>query len=139
MALRNKGKHLGELLKYQLSSAQGVVDTRGMGLLWAIETNKPSSLAQDYIKIGHAEGINLYPCRSSGADGKALVFFIIPPLVITEEEIQVMVNKLYKVLDIAHENTNRLIYIAGMNVNSYIEDHLRINEEVDSLKKLITK
>jgi adenosylmethionine-8-amino-7-oxononanoate aminotransferase len=87
-----KGVYFGDLLRQQLLDTGFVVDVRGQGLLWAVETELSRNRSDAFIKAGHRLGVNLYPCRSSGAGGEALTFLFSPPLTITRDELSDMVS-----------------------------------------------
>ncbi|KPY23112.1 Aminotransferase, s III [Pseudomonas syringae pv. papulans] len=97
--IRHKGRYLRETLVERLSNLPCIADIRGQGLLWAVETTLNRSLAQKFIHCGHEHGINLYACRSSGKDGQALTFLFTPPFIITEGEIDELVDRFRKVFD----------------------------------------
>lgn len=92
-AIKAKGEYFGQLLKEMTDGIDSVVDVRGQGLLWAVETRLNRQLAESFVSHGHKLGINLYPCRSSGKQGEALTFLFTPPLVITEPEMDELVRR----------------------------------------------
>lgn len=96
--IRTKGVYFGQLLQELTGGLDIVVDIRGQGLLWAVETRLSRQLAEVFVQSGHQHGINLYPCRSSGKDGETLTFLFAPPLVITEPEMDELVNRFNCVL-----------------------------------------
>ncbi|WP_197060483.1 aminotransferase class III-fold pyridoxal phosphate-dependent enzyme [Erwinia sp. 9145] len=97
-AIRSKGVYFGRLLHELAGGLEGVVDIRGQGLLWAVETSLSRQHADAFVQAGHHHGINLYPCRSSGKEGDALTFLFTPPLVITEAEMDELVGRFARVL-----------------------------------------
>ncbi len=79
------------MLRQQLLEPGFVVDVRGQGLLWAVETGLDRRQAGAFVETGHRLGIDLYACRSAGARGEALAFLFSPPLTITRGELDDMV------------------------------------------------
>ncbi|MCC8366293.1 aminotransferase class III-fold pyridoxal phosphate-dependent enzyme [Xenorhabdus sp. PB61.4] len=95
--IKKKGKYFGLLLKEMLSDIPCIVDIRGQGLLWAIETTLHQSMSTKFIPTGHKHGINLYACRSSGKTKDSLTLLLTPPLIITQNELHELVSRIKKV------------------------------------------
>lgn len=85
-------KQMGERLKKQLQSHDAVKEIRGRGLMLALELNDPSTL----MEVIHA-------CRKEGLlldwflfNNKSIRLY--PPLTITEEEVDMVVEKILSAL-----------------------------------------
>ena len=72
----------------RLSQTQGVVDIRGKGLMLGIELDRPASDIKD---MALAEGILLNVTAGN-------VIRMLPPLIITQEEAQEIVDKVSRVI-----------------------------------------
>ncbi|MBW1251833.1 aspartate aminotransferase family protein [Pantoea allii] len=97
-SVRSRGAYFGRLLQEMVGKEDVVAEIRGQGLLWAVETTLSRQRAEEFVKVGHQEGINLYPCRSSGKDGEALTFLFTPPLIISEKEMDELVGRFSRVM-----------------------------------------
>ncbi|CDG16703.1 aspartate aminotransferase family protein [Xenorhabdus doucetiae] len=95
--IKTKGEYFGLLLNEMLSDIPCIVDIRGQGLLWAIETNLHQSMSAKFIPSGHKHSINLYACRSSGKHKDSLTLLFTPPFIITQHELYELVSRVRKV------------------------------------------
>ncbi|KAI5461519.1 pyridoxal phosphate-dependent transferase [Mariannaea sp. PMI_226] len=107
---RETGTYLSKLLRQRLGGHKNVGDIRGRGLFWAVEfvrdkaTKEPfppgdklaARIHQTGLKPEH--GISVIPASGNinGVDGDLAI--ISPPLNVTKEEIEVIVDKLDAVL-----------------------------------------
>lgn len=99
--INNKGRLMKSIFEEEFLAPGLAVDVRGQGLLWAMETKINRNEADKFIRIGHRLGVNLYPCRSSGADGSALTFLFAPPFTITRSELREMASIVKEVFHVA--------------------------------------
>ncbi|WP_340622024.1 aminotransferase class III-fold pyridoxal phosphate-dependent enzyme [Xenorhabdus siamensis] len=97
--IKVKGEYLGNLLFDVLKKFSFVVDIRGKGLMWAIETTFNQDYSINFIKSGHKYGINIYSCISSGKNGDALTLLLTPPLTITKPELEELVTRVKMVFE----------------------------------------
>lgn len=92
-----KGQYLKELLKQKLEGNPHVKEIRGQGLIIGIELDIPASPLVD-------------ACRESGllvlTAGKGNVVRIVPPLIITEQELDHAVEILHKSIPVLDCNSN---------------------------------
>ncbi|GAB4842144.1 hypothetical protein Ancab_012102 [Ancistrocladus abbreviatus] len=95
-SVSNKGKHFKELLQQKLGGNQHVKEVRGQGLIIGIELDVPAAPLVD-------------ACRSSGllilTSGKGNVVRLVPPLIISEQELEECAEILFKCLPILDETT----------------------------------
>ncbi|GAB4842135.1 MAP kinase kinase kinase Win1 [Ancistrocladus abbreviatus] len=92
--ISNKGKHFQELLQQKLGGKQHVKEVRGQGLIIGIELDVPAAPLVD-------------ACRSSGllilTSGKGNIVRLVPPLIISEQELEECVEILFKCLPLLDE------------------------------------
>ncbi len=99
-----KGEILGQMLRDRLSDIPGVGNIRGLGLLWGIEFVRDTTtheafdlglnIATRVFEAARRRGLMLYPGRG-GADGTSGDAVMIgPPAIITEQEMQSVVDLL---------------------------------------------
>ena len=90
-AVSKKGMYLKDLLKQKLGGNPHVRDIRGVGLILGIELDVPASPLVD-------------ACRNSGllvlTAGKGNVVRLVPPLIITEQELELGADILCKTLPV---------------------------------------
>jgi hypothetical protein len=102
------GEKLGQKLASRLGALPWVGDIRGLGMMWGVEIVKERETLQPFArsekvteKIWKAlfeEGVIVYKSVAmAGTDGDGLV--VAPPFVITEEEIDLVVDKLAGAID----------------------------------------
>lgn len=93
-SVSKKGLHFIDLLKQKLGDNPHVREIRGFGLIIGIDLDVPASPLVD-------------ACRNSGllllTAGKGNVVRIVPPLIITEEELSRAADILYKALPVLDE------------------------------------
>jgi taurine--2-oxoglutarate transaminase len=97
-----RGKHLGERLAYLARSRPVVGETRGIGLLWALELVVPGTrtpLAAD-VMARVAAGLKRRHIHLHKRDN---LLYVAPPLVVTEAEIDEFVPLLGAAIDEAQE------------------------------------
>jgi hypothetical protein len=110
-AAAERGATLGRRLRAALADLPWVGDIRGMGMMWGVEfvadreTRAPfppeRRFAQDVCDRAFAHGVILYP-GSGGADGVAGDHLMVaPPFVITEAQIDEVVNVLREAIEMA--------------------------------------
>ncbi|KAJ1439573.1 Pyridoxal phosphate-dependent transferase, major domain [Sesbania bispinosa] len=94
-SVSNKGIYFKELLKQKLGGNQHVKEIRGLGLIIGIELDVPASPLVD-------------ACRNSGllvlTAGKGNVVRLVPPLIITEQELEQAAEILCQNLPVLDEN-----------------------------------
>lgn len=107
--IENKGRLLSEGLKSIRDTQQIVGDVRGKGLMWGMEfvKDKESKLPfEPDLKVFHRvtlkaleNGLVIYPVNGcvDGVRGDGIL--ICPPLTITEQEINLLIQKLQETLD----------------------------------------
>ena len=97
-SVSKKGQHFKELLIQNLGGNQHVKDVRGLGLLIGIELDVPASPLVE-------------ACRNSGllilTAGKGNVIRLVPPLIISEEELELAVEILLKCLPVLDESLSK--------------------------------
>lgn len=91
--IHEKGIYFRRQLDSMHQQFEFIVDIRSKGLLLAVETRLSVKLASEACRIGYDLGINIYPCRSSGDNGNRLTILFAPPLTITIEEIDIVVER----------------------------------------------
>ncbi len=105
------GKYLGEKLE-RLRDLPVVGDVRGVGLLWAVELVKDKKTkeafpAEDNLKMkvvlhGTSKGVFFYPGYWRDEHGRGDHIMVAPPYVITEEQVDEIVDALeYAILEAA--------------------------------------
>ncbi|KAJ4705819.1 putative Acetylornithine aminotransferase [Melia azedarach] len=96
-SVSKKGQNFKETLKQKLGGNSHVKEIRGLGLIVGIELDVPASPLVD-------------ACRESGllilTAGKGNVVRLVPPLIITERELDHAAEILYKALPILDANSN---------------------------------
>ncbi|KAK7256229.1 hypothetical protein RIF29_29668 [Crotalaria pallida] len=97
-AVAKKGLYFKDLLKQKLGGNHHVNEIRGFGLIIGIDLDVPASPLLD-------------ACRNSGllvlTAGKGNVVRIVPPLIITEQEIERAVDILSQTLHVLDENNRK--------------------------------
>ena len=104
---RAMGEKLGQALHKLAGEHMIIGDVRGRGLLWAMELVAdresrepfPADLGAAFLLTQEAydEGLVIYPRRSiNGAKGDHVL--VAPPLIITDQEMDELVDKLHKAL-----------------------------------------
>jgi adenosylmethionine-8-amino-7-oxononanoate aminotransferase len=102
------GEKLGEKLTERLGNSPYVADIRGLGMMWGIEIVKDRETLEPFPRVEKATerlwnalfeaGVIVYKSVAlAGTDGDGLV--VAPPFVITEEEIDLVVDKLAAAID----------------------------------------
>ncbi|KAI3588126.1 pyridoxal phosphate-dependent transferase [Fusarium oxysporum f. sp. albedinis] len=108
--VQDTGKVLGEKLKERLAGHKNVGDVRGRGLYWGLEfvrnkeTKEPFDLSEQIAGklhkagLGADHGISLIPSTGclDGVQGDMAI--VSPPFTITKEEIELLVDKVEKVV-----------------------------------------
>ena len=93
-----KGKYLKQILTQKLGHNRHVKEVRGLGLIVGIELDVQASPVVD-------------ACRDSGllvlTAGKGNVVRLVPPLIITEEELELAVDVLYRALPVLDESNSK--------------------------------
>jgi len=101
------GRRIGERLRGALAASPHVGDIRGIGMMWGVEfvqdrqTLKPfprsEKLTERLWQALFDQGVILYKSIGmAGTDGDGLI--VSPPFVITEDEIDLVVDRLYETL-----------------------------------------
>jgi hypothetical protein len=101
------GRRIGERLRAALVGSPHVGDIRGIGMMWGVEfvldrkTLKPfprsAKLTERLWQALFDQGVILYKSIGmAGTDGDGLI--VSPPFVITEDEIDLVVDRLYETL-----------------------------------------
>lgn len=94
-SVANKGSYFKQLLKQKLGGNRHVREIRGLGLIIGIDLDVPASPLVD-------------ACRNSGllvlTAGKGNVVRLVPPLIITEEELERAAEILHQTLPVLDEN-----------------------------------
>jgi hypothetical protein len=101
------GRRIGERLRGALATSPHVGDIRGIGMMWGVEfvqdrqTLKPfprsEKLTERLWQALFDQGVILYKSIGmAGTDGDGLI--VSPPFVITEDEIDLVVDRLYETL-----------------------------------------
>ncbi|MEM7168544.1 MAG: aminotransferase class III-fold pyridoxal phosphate-dependent enzyme [Pseudomonadota bacterium] len=100
----NMGPHLAAALRRLLQKYSIIGDVRGMGMLWAVElvqsrgSKEPfpagCKLTDKIIQLAFENGLILYPCRGLVHEDEGDAFLIAPPLIISEEEIEILIDRL---------------------------------------------
>ncbi|CAL0302836.1 unnamed protein product [Lupinus luteus] len=97
-AVAEKGLYFKELLKQKLGGNHHVKEIRGFGLIIGIDLDVPASPVVD-------------ACRNSGllvlTAGKGNVVRIVPPLIITQQEIEQAVDILSQTLPVLDQNNQK--------------------------------
>lgn len=110
--LVRRARTVGVTLKRSLDNLAAkhaiIGDIRGLGLLWGIEfvadpktkePFEPAAQVTDQIVDGaFANGLIVYPCRGLIAANAGDAILVAPPLVITEEELETLVSRLERTL-----------------------------------------
>ena len=102
------GEHIGRRLKENLGESPHVADIRGLGMMWGVEFVKdrqtlapfPRSekITERLYRTLFEQGIILYKSVGmAGTNGDGLI--VAPPFVITEEQIDLVVDKLGRAVD----------------------------------------
>jgi hypothetical protein len=102
------GERLGEKLVERLGGSPFVADIRGLGMMWGVEIVRERGTLQPFPRAEKVterlwnalfeEGVIVYKSVAmAGTDGDGLV--VAPPFVITEEEIDLVVDKLTGAID----------------------------------------
>ena len=110
-----KGKYLHKTLKKQMGDLPWVGDIRGIGMMWGIEFVQDKSSKQPFDSNIHfsqkvankafEHGVIIYPGNGS-VDGIAGDHFMFgPPFVITESQIEEMVNIIYNSVEEVVDST----------------------------------
>ncbi|KAM0557991.1 hypothetical protein ACHAPJ_005157 [Fusarium lateritium] len=108
--VREMGKVLGEKLKERLANHKHIGDIRGRGLYWGLEfvvdkeSKEPFPLKEQIAGklhktgLGPDHGVSLIPATGNidGVQGDMLI--VSPPFTITKEEIEMLVDKVEKVV-----------------------------------------
>lgn len=113
LGLCERAQKMGAVLENSLRAEIGehplVGDIRGIGLLWAIElvsdrsARRPFPLAEGMAgrlaNRARDHGLVVYPSTGSAGSGQGDLIMVGPPLIIREEEIEVLVTLLSAALD----------------------------------------
>jgi adenosylmethionine-8-amino-7-oxononanoate aminotransferase len=104
----SKGGKLLAALHETLDFHPAVGDIRGIGLLLAVElvadraTGKPLPrevrAAEKLTRLAKDEGLLVYPSTGSAGNGEGDLIMIGPPLIINDQEIEMIVSKLANAL-----------------------------------------
>ncbi|MBA3349196.1 MAG: aspartate aminotransferase family protein, partial [Actinobacteria bacterium] len=107
-ASRRKGEGLLERLRAELGNHPHVGDIRGLGLMAGVElvadrsSKKPfrraEKITEQVIGAARAEGLLVYPSTGGAEDGDGDVVMLGPPFVITDDEIDELVQSLGRAL-----------------------------------------
>jgi len=102
-AAESRGNKLVTALRDSLSFHPAVGDVRGIGLMLAVElvadreTKKPfpreSRAAEKLTNLAKEEGLLVYPSTGSAGHGEGDLIMIGPPLIINDQEIDMLVSK----------------------------------------------
>lgn len=94
-SVSSKGSHFKELLKQKLGGNRHIREIRGFGLIIGIDLDVPASPLVD-------------ACRNAGllilTAGKGNVVRLVPPLIITEQELEHAAEILHQNLPVLDEN-----------------------------------
>lgn len=103
-AAASRGERLAAAIRGELESHPAVGDIRGIGLMLGIElvadreTKKPfpreSRAAERLTELTKEEGLLVYPSTGCAGNGEGDVIMIGPPLIIGDQEIDMLVSKL---------------------------------------------
>ncbi|KAH7212268.1 pyridoxal phosphate-dependent transferase [Fusarium oxysporum] len=108
--VQDTGKVLGEKLKERLAGHKNVGDVRGRGLYWGLEfvrnkeTKEPFDLSEQIAGklhkagLGADHGISLIPSTGCLDGVRGDMVIVSPPFTITKEEIDLLVDKVEKVV-----------------------------------------
>ncbi|KAI1063820.1 hypothetical protein LB506_005349 [Fusarium annulatum] len=108
--VQNMGKLLGDKLKERLGGHKNVGDVRGRGLYWGLEfvrdkeTKEPFDLSEQVAGklhkagLGADHGISLIPSTGCLDGVRGDMVIVSPPFTITKEEIELLVDKVEKVV-----------------------------------------
>ncbi|KAH7253555.1 pyridoxal phosphate-dependent transferase [Fusarium redolens] len=108
--VQDMGKVLGEKLKERLAGHKNVGDVRGRGLYWGLEfvrnkeTKEPFDLSEQIAGKLHKtgleadHGISLIPATGNLDGVRGDMVIVSPPFTITKEEIEMLVDKVDKVV-----------------------------------------
>ena len=96
--IARKGQYLKQILTQKLGHNRHVKEVRGLGLIVGIELDFQAAPVVD-------------ACRDSGllvlTAGKGNVVRLVPPLIITEEELELAVDVLYRALPVLDESNSK--------------------------------
>jgi adenosylmethionine-8-amino-7-oxononanoate aminotransferase len=102
-AAESRGNKLVTALRDSVSFHPAVGDVRGIGLMLAVElvadreTKKPfpreSRAAEKLTNLAKEEGLLVYPSTGSAGHGEGDLIMIGPPLIINDQEIDMLVSK----------------------------------------------
>ncbi|KAF4447147.1 hypothetical protein F53441_9292 [Fusarium austroafricanum] len=108
--VQDMGKVLGAKLKERLSAHKNVGDIRGRGLYWGLEfvrdkeTKEPFALSEQIAGklhktgLGADHGVSLIPATGNIDGIRGDMVIVSPPFTITKEEIEMLVDKVEKVV-----------------------------------------
>lgn len=113
LGLCERAQKMGVVLENALLSEVGdhsvVGDIRGIGLLWAVElandqaTRRPfpssDRMATRLANRARDHGLLVYPSTGSAGEGRGDLVMVGPPLIVREEEIEILVARLSAALD----------------------------------------
>ncbi len=106
---RVKGTLLRDALRSSIGDHPAVGDIRGMGLMWAVElvadrdTGRPfpasASTAAKVTSAARRHGLLVYPSTGSAGEGLGDLVMIGPPLIIGDDEIEMLASRLAQSLE----------------------------------------
>lgn len=108
VTIRSRGALLKELLEDRCAHLEIVGDIRGRGLFYGLElvrdrlTREPLSdgaFALDVKRRAMAEGVLIYPGGGGGPEGSSDHVLVAPPFVVSESELEEMVDRIVRAID----------------------------------------
>lgn len=104
-----KGAALGQALQVLAQRYPFIGDVRGKGFLWGIEfvsareTKEPipqeTRFTDRFVDLAFDNGLIVYPCRGLIAGDRGDAILIAPPLVISDAEIEILLDRLNRTLE----------------------------------------
>ncbi len=104
-----RGRALGDALRATVGDRALVGDIRGTGLLWAVElvadrdSRRPfpaeDRMAARLTEAAMAHGLLVYPSTGCAGEGTGDLVMIGPPLIVSREEIEMLVDRLAMALE----------------------------------------
>lgn len=99
-----RGRYLGKALRASIGDHPLVGDIRGLGLLWAVELVRDRDVKEPFppeeqvaarlTTAARSRGLLLYPSTGCAGGGAGDVVMVGPPLVVSEDEIETLAERL---------------------------------------------